>query len=48
MVGPCPLYLDLLSLGALGMLHLEFGGGVGSHLGTKMELSEQVPKIASW
>jgi hypothetical protein len=29
------------------MLHLEFGGGVGSNFGMKMELSEQKPGTAS-
>jgi hypothetical protein len=29
------------------MLHLEFGGGVDSNFGAKMELSEQEPGTAS-
>jgi hypothetical protein len=51
-VGSCPLYSDWLSLGAQSahdwvMLHLEFGGGVDSNFGIKIELSEQEPRTAS-
>jgi hypothetical protein len=47
---PLPLYLDWLSLDAQSacnwlMLHLEFGSGVGSNFGVKIELSEQNPEL---
>jgi hypothetical protein len=47
-----PLYLDWSSSGTQSacdwlMLHLEFGGGVGSNSGQKTELSEQEPATAS-